>query len=185
MHRNTCVCVHIYPGSPVNLEKKKLVAHALATHASRLFLLSNVFGSVFFRSTCFMFVLLILAVPRSFYLSEYEILTGADRCTKLLGSILFGRSDFRFGMWHQPLKKANCHPGSQGTSRSPATTTLPTPSSGCSTSATSTCHITPASATCRSASAQPRHKDNDNEDTVSLLWFLLYLISMICLKSRS
>src|SRR5260221_1197347 len=42
-----------------------------------LFFVRNMcFDDTCFRSTCYMFVLLTLTIPRSFYFTEYEILTG-------------------------------------------------------------------------------------------------------------
>jgi len=90
MHGNAFARARVYPGLPHSTYRISLAARALATRALCLFfyffLLSDVFGTralyFFFCYTCFndtcpifMFVFLMLTIPRSFYFSECEILT--------------------------------------------------------------------------------------------------------------
>ena len=70
----------------LDLEKFSLLACALATHTLCLFCLVIFLEHILFvfccfsdtclRGTCFMFVLLILNIPRLFYFSKYKNLTG-------------------------------------------------------------------------------------------------------------
>src|SRR5260221_8064519 len=87
MRGNAFARARVYPGPRFDLDRILLAARALATRALCLFfLLSDVFGTralyFFFCCTCFndtcpmfMFVFLMLTIPRSFYFSECEILT--------------------------------------------------------------------------------------------------------------
>ena len=59
----------------------------------------------FFHSTCFMFVLLILVIPRSFYFSEYEILTGVPNywAHSFLGGVT-SVLGYDIGRWKRPTE---------------------------------------------------------------------------------
>src|SRR5260221_2152255 len=56
-----------------------------------------------------MFVLLILSIPRSFYLSECKYLTAVIVETKVLGSLLFwGMTPYRIGCCSGPTPGCGC-----------------------------------------------------------------------------
>ena len=104
------MCVFIPGAPPLDLEKYYLPARALATRALCLFCLAMFsehmlfvfccFSNTCLRGMCFMFVLLTINIPRSFYFSEYENLTGVLNYwgPSFLGSMSqFGWRDSHFG----------------------------------------------------------------------------------------